>query len=258
VRFIGDPATRIAEDHLRVLRFFRFHAQYGAGPLDPEGFSAAIRAQASLARLSRERIRTEILKLVAAPRAPEVVAELAGAGIIARVLGIVGEAGRLARAGGDPVRGLAAYAVLTREDAARLAEGLRLSNAEAARLDAYARALAGLRSPPDPLHEPDIRRLVAAEGAEALDDALRALAGEPRPVLTPDAADVARRFASGAEPIPALPLRGADLLARGVAPGPELGALLSKARELWLEGGCRTDLTERERLLRHIIPEPSR
>ncbi|HYF55600.1 MAG TPA: CCA tRNA nucleotidyltransferase [Salinarimonas sp.] len=255
VRFIGDPARRIAEDYLRVLRFFRFHAEYGEGPLDPGGLAAAIRAQGALARLSRERVRAEILKLVAARRAPAVVAEVATAGIVARVLGVVGEPGRLARAGrGDPVRALAAYAVLVEEDAERLAERLRLSNAEAARLGAFARALAALRAPDPPLDEAAIRRVAALHGPGALADALAALAGEPRPALTPEAEAAAARFASGDEPAPALPLRGGDLTARGVPAGPRIGALMGEARALWLAGGCRTGAPERERLLRHIAP----
>jgi hypothetical protein len=261
VRFIGDPARRIAEDHLRILRFFRFHAQYGLGPLDREGFAAAVRAQALLARLSRERVRTELLKLLAAPRAVEVAAEVAGAGIMARQLGIVGEPGRLARVvarSGEPIRALAAYAVRVEEDAARLAEGLRLSNAESARLSAYARALAALLSAEPPLDAVAIRRLVAGHGVESLSDALAAVWSEPRPQLAPDALPAFERFVTGAEPVPVLPVRGADLLARGVAPGPDLGRRLADARALWIAGGCRTDVTERERLLRHMAGNPDR
>src|SRR5688500_8561592 len=62
VRFIGEAARRIAEDHLRILRFFRFHAWYGAGQLDPEGLAACIAARANLDQLSRERVRAELLK----------------------------------------------------------------------------------------------------------------------------------------------------------------------------------------------------
>ena len=72
LRFIGDPAERIKEDYLRILRFFRFSAGYAEGPLDADGLLACIRAREGLARLSRERIRNELLKLLAAPRAGEV------------------------------------------------------------------------------------------------------------------------------------------------------------------------------------------
>ena len=68
VRFIGDPATRIAEDYLRILRFFRFHASYGEGAPDPAGLAAGIRARERIASLSRERVRMELMKLLVAPR----------------------------------------------------------------------------------------------------------------------------------------------------------------------------------------------
>jgi tRNA nucleotidyltransferase/poly(A) polymerase len=255
VRFIGDPDRRIAEDYLRVLRFFRFHAQYGEGPLDRAGFEAAIRARDALGRLSRERVRAEVLKLVGARRAVEVTAEVADTGLLARLLGVVGDSGRLARASrapSDPVRALAAYAVMVEEDAARLTERLRLSNEEAARLALYARVVARLRSFAHALDEADIRRLVAEHGVEAISDALSILWSEPRPILAPGALSALARFTGGSEPPPILPLRGADLRALGISPGPRMGALLAAARAAWLAGGCRTDPSERERLLRHI------
>src|SRR5207237_9214632 len=67
VRFIGDAATRIAEDYLRILRFFRFHACYGAGHPDAAGLHAAIVAREKLGQLSRERVRMELIKLMLAP-----------------------------------------------------------------------------------------------------------------------------------------------------------------------------------------------
>jgi hypothetical protein len=78
------------------------------------------------------------------------------------------------------------------------------------------------------------------------------VSGEPQPILGPGALPALARFADGSEPPPALPVRGADLRTLGIPPGPRMGALLASARSAWLTGGCRTDLTERERLLRHI------
>jgi poly(A) polymerase len=69
VRFIGEPEKRIAEDYLRILRFFRFHAIYGAGPPDPDGLKACIAAREGLGHLSRERIRMEMMKLLRAAHA---------------------------------------------------------------------------------------------------------------------------------------------------------------------------------------------
>ena len=85
VRFIGDPATRIAEDALRILRFFRFYAYYGRGPLDPDGHTACARLATAIDNLSGERVRDELVKLLAAPDPAPVWREMEAAGIAARV-----------------------------------------------------------------------------------------------------------------------------------------------------------------------------
>ena len=87
VRFIGDAAARIAEDYLRILRFFRFHAYYGEGAPDADGLRAAILARAGLDQLSRERVRMELMKLLVAPRAVPALAVMAEAGLLGSVLG---------------------------------------------------------------------------------------------------------------------------------------------------------------------------
>jgi tRNA nucleotidyltransferase/poly(A) polymerase len=243
VRFIGDPGTRIREDYLRILRFFRFHAAHGEGPLDRAGLEAAVGGRDGLAILSRERVRAELLKLLAARRAGEVVEALQHAGLLARLTGGVGDLGRLRRslaAPGprDPARLLGALACLHEGDAGRLRDALRLSNEEHARLLGYARVEARLRTRAVPVDAAEIRRLAAEHGPTTLGDAAAALLGEPRPVLTRDARAALDRFVSGEAPAPALPLRGADLVARGVPPGPGVGALLARAREAWLAAGC--------------------
>ena len=149
VRFIGDPATRIAEDYLRILRFFRFHASYGEGAPDPAGLAAGIRARERIASLSRERVRMELMKLLIAPRAGPTLAVMTEAGILGPVLGGVPLVGSFTRmeaieaASGlapDACRRLGALAVFIVEDAERLAERLRLSNAETERLASMAQA----------------------------------------------------------------------------------------------------------------------
>src|ERR1700733_4274855 len=87
VRFIGEPDKRIAEDYLRILRFFRIHAAYGAGPVDRAGYLACIGGQASLAGLSAERIRVEILKLMVAPGAAVAVNAMVDGGISLPIFG---------------------------------------------------------------------------------------------------------------------------------------------------------------------------
>jgi poly(A) polymerase len=261
VRFIGDPSARIREDYLRILRFFRFHSDYGEGAPDEAGFAAAVRERAGVAILSRERIRTEFLKLLVTKRALEMVRVLSDAGFLALFLGGIGEHGRLARAiadereeerGPDPVRRLAALAVITPEDADRLRERLRLSNGEHDRLAALARLMAHLKSCAGSLDVIAIRRLVAEHGTALLGDALAVTAGEPRPALSPDALQAFRRFASGEEAPPVFPWRGADVLARGVPKGRDVGEILGRARAAWLAAGCPPELP-----LDRFLTEPS-
>ncbi len=87
VRFIGDAATRIAEDYLRILGLFRFHAYYGEGAPDADGLTAAIKSRAGLDQLSRERVRMELIKLMVAPHAVPALAVMAEAGLLGMVLG---------------------------------------------------------------------------------------------------------------------------------------------------------------------------
>lgn len=238
LRFIGEARQRIREDYLRTLRFFRFHAEYAQGPIDPDGFNAAIRERRGLDHLSRERVRTELVKLVAAPRAVETLGLLAGSGLLARVTGGVADVGRLARAEGlDAVGRLAAALVGVREDAGRLRERLRLSNTEHERLDAYAQVLARLRSSPV-IDAAELRRVAVLHGVQALLDAAAALDGEARPVLDPDARDLLARYRAGREVAPTFPLSGRDLVAEGMPPGPEIGRRLAEARTAWLAAGC--------------------
>jgi len=257
VRFIGDAATRIREDYLRTLRFFRFHARFGQGTPDADGFAAAIACRDGLDQLSRERVRAELLKLLAAPGAAGAITLMSGAGLLHRVSGIVAEPGRLARliarenqrgAAADALLRLAACAVRVVEDARSLQERLRLSGAEAMRLGNLARAQ-------ERLH--DIRRLtlvsaraIAAElGGAALADASALVADEPWLGADADAMAYVAALAAGAASAPAFPLRGADLLALGVKPGPAVGAMMAALRTHWLEAGCPEGKAARAGLL---------
>src|SRR6202165_2614497 len=93
VRFIGDPNRRIAEDYLRILRFFRLHAAYGAGEPDRAGYLACIRPRAGLASLSAERVRMEMLKLMVAQGAPGAITAMADGGLLLPVFGGVAYTG---------------------------------------------------------------------------------------------------------------------------------------------------------------------
>src|SRR3979490_2836139 len=93
VRFIGDPSQRIAEDYLRILRFFRIHAAYGAGELDRAGYLACIGGRAGASRLAAERVRMEMLKLVVAEGAATAAVAMTDAGLLPAIFGGVAYTG---------------------------------------------------------------------------------------------------------------------------------------------------------------------
>lgn len=254
VRFIGDPATRIREDALRILRFFRFHARFGGGAPDAEALAACVAACDSLGRLSRERIRDEFLKLLAAAGGPAMVAILSGTGLLQRITGGVGELGRLERAAAaelSSIMRLAALAVGARHDADRLRDRLRLSKQEHGQLTAYADALAALHGRAT-IDASAARSLAAQHGLTPLMETLAILASEPRPHLTDEAQQALRGLGGEGGP-PSFPLAGADLVAAGIPPGPAIGRALAAARRLWLERGCPSGPEARAALLEHAL-----
>lgn len=251
VRFIGDPATRIREDTLRILRFFRFHARFGIGEPDAAALAACVDARDGLDRLSRERVRSEFLKLLAAAGGPAMVAILSGTGLLQRITGGVAELGRLERAAVaalSPVMRLAALAVGARHDADRLRERLRLANHEHAQLTDYAEILAGLHGRAT-IARDAVPALAAEHGLMMLRDTLEIVSGEPRPAI----ADDARRALQRLSDVPVFPITGADLVAAGVKPGPAIGRGLATARETWLARGCLSGEQARADLLAQAL-----
>ncbi|TCK28946.1 poly(A) polymerase [Ancylobacter aquaticus] len=240
VRFIGDADTRIREDYLRILRLFRFHAAFGRGPLDPAALAAAIRNREGLDQLSRERVRAELMKLLVAPRAPETLAQMQEAGLLAPLLGREGEVSTFARLvevesvlglAPDAVRRLGALTVRDEADVEALRAGLRLSNAEGARLD----ALAG-PAPTPAMCEKGQKAFLYRMGREAFQDrALIAFARSNAPL--DDEGWQALATLAADWPIPVFPLKAGDFLARGLTPGPALGAALKRAEEAWIDAG---------------------
>jgi poly(A) polymerase len=245
VRFIGEPATRIAEDYLRILRFFRFHAWYGAGAPDRDGLHACIVARAGLETLSRERIRTELSKLLLAPHATPALAVMTEAGLLGMVLGGVpllasfenmSKVEAVAGFAADAVRRLGALGVFIKEDAERLSERLRLSNAEAMRLH----ALEGWWRVSPANGEQAAHALLYHVGKESFIDRVllawsRAEAG---------AKDQAwRRLATLPQrwTAPVFPLKAADIINRGIAAGPALGQALRRAEQIWIEADFPAD-----------------
>lgn len=230
LRFVGDAETRIREDYLRILRFFRFHAWYAdpdAG-IDAEGLAACAALSAGIETLSAERVGAEMKKLLLAPYPAPAVASMAQAGILAVVL-----PGADARAlaplvhleDGATPRPLCRLAVLGGE-----ADRLRLSRAEARDLAALREAI-GDMAPPAVLGW----RLGAALATDAV-LARAAVLETPVPLLWQD--DIARGAAAQ------FPIRAVDL---PQLTGPALGAALKHLQGLWLSADLR--LT-REELLR--------
>ena len=267
VRFIGKAEARIREDYLRILRFFRFSARYAAGGLDRNGLSAAIRARDGLARLSRERVRAELMKLLTAPRASEVVQTMGESGFLEPILGGVGYARRLSRLiaieaergghGPDALLRLGALAVAIPEDAERLRERLRLANAEADRLRSAAAALIplhGIKAPPS-FH--GLKTLLFSAGRETARDALTLAYAESGAPPSDAAFAAADRFLAEA-PEPRLPVNGADLLARGVAAGRPVGLALRAFQALWIRAGFPKEPETLNRLLEQAVAESGR
>jgi poly(A) polymerase len=238
VRFIGEPARRIAEDYLRILRFFRIHAAYGAGPPDRASYLACISGQAGLANLSAERIRVEVLKLMVADGAVVAVNAMADGGLLLPIFGGIAYTGPFARLisiervlglASDPIRRLGALAVAVTEDARRVASRLRLTNAETKALDSMGHRwwrLAGM-------DEARARRRLYRLGEDRYRDRLLlawARSGEGSDAGSwRELASLPARWTA-----PKFHLKAADFLGRGLTQGPELGQALALAEDAWL------------------------
>ncbi len=245
VRFIGEPLTRIAEDHLRILRFFRFHARFGAGDPDPAGLGACAARANDLMALSRERIADELLKLLALPDPAPTAALMIEKGIFRPVLPEIASADRLAAlvaaertAGVAPqaVRRLAALLPADRDVAAAVAARLRLSKRAAARLVS---ATGSADAPGDVL-------AYEVGAAEAVDRLL--LAGR----LEDDLA------ALEARPLPRLGISGGDLIAMGLPAGPIVARTLQGIERDWALGGFDEDRKAVRALARRHVDQALR
>jgi poly(A) polymerase len=259
VRFVGDPTQRIAEDYLRILRYFRFYARYGAVPPEPAVQTALRNAVPGLARLSAERVWSEIVRILSAPDPTAAVTLMSKLGVLQAVMPEGTDPAQLGRLhdAGAPVDPLLRVAALVTGDLTNFSNRLRLSWAERQRLQALGSA---------PLLGPD-----AGD-----DDLRRALADIDRRTLIsrtwlegtsdPAWARLRQRLSDMARP--RFPLRGKDILALGLTPGASVGALMRATRAWWLAGGCRADaqacraeatrllVLRRQNLLPGAVPKP--
>lgn len=222
VRFIGDPLVRIAEDHLRILRFFRFHARFGRGEPDAAGLAACASRANDLMALSRERIADELLKLLGLPDPAATVSLMLESGVLAPVLPEI-DAGSLARlrlllqreaeAGAPPEALRRLIALLPAPSAETVAARLKLSNAQRKRI-----GQAHLAIPPE--------EALYRFGRHSAED--RLLLGE---------GDPARWSGLAARERPILPITGGALIARGLSAGPEVAAALQAVERRWIGEG---------------------
>ncbi|QDZ07809.1 CCA tRNA nucleotidyltransferase [Sphingomonas panacisoli] len=226
VRFIGDPLTRIAEDHLRILRFFRFLARFGDEP-DPDGLKACTDRANDLMALSRERIANELLRLLVAPRAPEVVALMLERGIFAPVLPEIGNLDRFVRTVRREERTQRLYNALLRlvslvptNTVESVGARLKLSNADRKRMLTAA----------EPLKTANAKELRYRLGAVGAHDQI--LLAD----LTEGAVD--RMLAEiDAWTVPTFPMSGGQLVAKGLTAGPDVARTLHKIEDRWIAEG---------------------
>jgi poly(A) polymerase len=217
VRFVGDPATRIAEDYLRILRFFRFQARYGRTEPDQPTIQALRDGIPGLGRLSVERVWHELRRILAAPDPSDAIALMRALGILQAV---VPEAAAVALLAGLPADAVLRLAAMLTGDPLELAMRLKFSNEDRDRLVRLA------ATPPVRGSDADLRRLLADHRPEDLID---------RTWLDGDTT-VRQRISAMKRPL--FPLEGRDVVSLGIPAGPTVGALLRDVRQWWLDGGC--------------------
>ncbi len=258
VRFIGRAETRIEEDYLRILRFFRFQGTFGRPPVNRAALTACRAHAAELKQLSAERVRSEFLKILLVPDPADILIHMRGTGVLDVILPEAADIPRIrmlnwleTRAvnikdvAPDPIRRIAALLDEARAEAgaSAIAERLKLSNAERARLIDMAAPTLAVSADFD---EADASRVLRRIGTERMRDlVLLAWASE----LTDHArlersrtdAYIALLEQCALWSPPIFPLSGDDVLALGVAPGPTVGQLLEKVEEWWENGGYRSN-----------------
>jgi len=239
VRFIGDPGERIAEDALRILRFFRFHAWYGRGALDPGGLAASARLAGMIDRLSGERIRVELFKTLAAPDPAPSWAAMIDVGVMAYTLPTALRVDRLSammalerdlKLPTGPLRRLAALTgTPSAKVLAALKDRLKLSNRD----EAHLRSLGGYADQVGLVARRKYgQALYGAEPAWVRDAAMLAHVETGAPNIE-TLAGLSRFIDGWSEP--KFPLSGADLKQAGIEAGPGMGRMLAELERWWIE-----------------------
>jgi poly(A) polymerase len=247
IRFVGDPATRIVEDMLRLLRYYRFEARFGTGGGDPQARAACRAAAHLLPKLSAERIAQELVKLIETPDPIPALRMMQEDCVLAVILPEACRLDRLQRMiviepEPDPLRRLAALIEVDATGADAVAERLHFSNA-------WRDRLRGLVAPwpLDPTGDPRIqRRALYRFGVERYRDSALLIAAEGR--MIHDRLGELLAFAQDWTP-PVFPLTGRDVTALGIPPGERVGRLLDAVHDWWEAGDFTAD---RAQCLTHL------
>ena len=237
VRFVGDAGQRIAEDYLRILRLFRFHAWYGKGEIDADALRASAAARSQLKKLSGERIAKELLRLLECPGPLPVLRMMAASGILSELLPGPLHLARLDHLvqidaedflAPDPLLRLAAL-LPDREAAKAVGERLKLSNAARDRIE----DLAGVSLAPQ-LSAKEVRKSLYRLGAPRFKDRVL-LAWADTPLGASALAwRMLLKMADGWQR-PHFPLSGGDVIAAGVPEGPQVGTILTALESWWMD-----------------------
>jgi poly(A) polymerase len=254
VRFVRDPATRIAEDVLRALRYYRFEARFGGSEGDVGARAACRDATGQLPTLSAERVWRELSRLIGGPDPVRALAMMRDDGVLAAILPEAMRLDRLAAvlplaAADDVILRVAALVEVGPAGAQALAARLRLSTADAKRLSDLAAPW-----PIDPAGDAKAQRLAIYRcGTERYGDLALLLAADGK--LKPTALRKLIELAESWE-IPVFPLGGDDVTALGIAPGPRVGRLLAAVQRWWEEGDFTADRAGCLARLKEIAAQP--
>jgi poly(A) polymerase len=245
VRFIGDPEQRIAEDRLRVLRFFRFHARFGKPPFDGPSFDACRRNAATVSGLSGERVRKELLRTLDAAGGADAFDAMLEAGVLDHWLPEYAGSPKLRALAAreekaDALRRLAAILPVD-ADATAIGKRLKLSTQESVRLQL-------MLDPANAIDTANLRASLYRLGTKLfIDRVLLDAPGDWRAALA-----LAGRWTP-----PELPIGGKDALALGLKPGPKVGALIEAVERWWIAGDFSADRDACLAELRRLAGAPS-
>jgi poly(A) polymerase len=256
VRFVGDAATRIREDYLRILRLFRFHARYGKGDLDAGALQAAAAEKAGLAQLSGERIQKEMLKLLEADNPVAVLRVMAASGILGEILPGELNIARLERLAAvdannffaaDPI--LRLTALLPDRATNAVAERWKLSNADRERLDDLVNGKEKIVSY---LSMKEMHKLLYRLGAQRFRD--RVLLRWAEDIKESNFTQWKALLAmADAWVRPKFPLDGGNVMAAGVPQGPLIGRILSEVEDWWIDSDFIEDQFSLAERLKAIV-----